>query len=73
MQLLRALPVERLDGILETLGVPPADRDAVQAKADPRRCTVCGHGYVRCRAANEKVPEDEQHEWAPDRSRSDSQ
>lgn len=72
VQLLRALPLERLDGILETIGVQPADRDAVQRKVDPRHCRVCGQGYVRCRAADSHAPEGEGHEWTPDRSRSDA-
>lgn len=70
VQFLRLHP--RLDGLLEALGVPAADREAVQHKLDTRRCTVCGSGYVRCRTVDAKAPLDERHEWTPNHSRSGS-
>lgn len=71
--ILKALPPERLAGILDTLGVPVRDVHgalAASAAGDARRCTECGNGYVRCRAIDAKAPPTERHEWKPDRSRS---
>lgn len=69
---LHTWPPEQLDKLLEALDVPREAREAAERKRDPRRCLECGHGYVRCRQLDEKVPEAERHEWRPDRSRSDA-
>lgn len=53
-------------------GAEATDNPYAAAPADPRRCTVCGHGYVRCRAIDSKAIESERHDWHADRSRSDA-
>lgn len=68
---LQSWPADERDKLLEALGVPAADRELAERRADPRRCLTCGNGYVRCRQIDEKAPESERHEWAPDRARGD--
>jgi hypothetical protein len=65
---IQTLPADRLTRVLTGLGVAPEKVDAVAHKADDRRCRVCSHGYVRCRALDAKSPDDH-HEWTPDRNR----
>ena len=56
---LRALPEQRLEGILEALGVVT---EHVAPRADPRRCLHCGKGYV----AHQKIVElGDPHAWHP--------
>lgn len=64
LHLLQALPVERLERILDALGVAP---EKVERRKDDRRCSVCGHGYPRCRAIDERAPASERHDWSPAR------
>lgn len=63
--LLATLSTERLEGILQALGITlPED---TTERRDPRRCRVCGLGYVACRRMAEKGDDD--HAWTPDRDR----
>lgn len=66
---LHAWAPEKLDKLLEALDVPVAAREERQRKIDPRRCRVCGNGYVRCRQIDEKAPEEDRHEWMPNVNR----
>lgn len=61
VQLLKALPEERLDGILEALGVLAEDREAGERKRDPRRCNYCGEKWLRHKA----LAEHDGHDWDP--------
>lgn len=70
MTLLQALPDERLHRVLSGLGIEPEKIESAGQKADARRCKVCGLGFVRCRALDEKTPADDRHPWSPDRTRS---
>lgn len=58
--LLKALPEARLARILAEL-VPEVTPQRIEAATDPRRCGICGRGYVGCRKAD--VNGD--HEWTP--------
>lgn len=60
--LLQALPEDRLERVLEALGIEPERR--AEARKDPRRCAVCGNGYLRCREIDALAPDDH-HEWSP--------
>lgn len=62
--LLQALPGQRLEAILLDLGIEPEKIAEAPGRRDKRACTVCGLGYIRCRALDEKAPYDEQHEWS---------
>lgn len=59
VNLLRALPEDRLERILAGCGVDPERMPS--RKADDRHCDVCGYGYVRCRAADPLGD----HDWTP--------
>lgn len=67
--LLEALPPERLSRVLTGLGIEPERVEAATHKPDDRRCLVCGHGWVRCRALDGKSPLEDRHEWSPDKNR----
>lgn len=70
VQLLQALPPERLERVLIGLGLAPDKVQDAAHKPDPRRCKTCSHGYVRCRQMDEKVTDPlARHEWTPDRTR----
>lgn len=69
VQLLQALPDDRLARVLTGLGLEPEKVEAAVHKPDPRRCTVCGLAFVRCRALDEKSPAEDRHPWTPDRNR----
>lgn len=64
VHLLQALPPERLERILADLGIPA---EKVEKRRDDRRCVVCGFGYFRCRATDERAPAEDRHEWQADR------
>jgi hypothetical protein len=68
--LLQALPEDRLARVLTGIGIEAEKIEERAQKADPRRCKVCGLGFVRCRALDEKAPADDRHPWSPDRTRS---
>lgn len=70
VQLLQALPEDRLERVLTGLGIAPEKVETVTHRPDYRRCKVCGLSFVRCRALDEKSPTDDQHAWTPDRNRS---
>lgn len=57
---LETLPAERLERILEDLGVPAQKREEAASRRDRRRCDVCGNGYKRCREIWEN-----DHPWTP--------
>lgn len=59
--LLQALPEDRLAHVLAEVGIEQEKRDQAAKAADPRRCDVCGLGYVRCRAADPL----NDHSWTP--------
>lgn len=61
VQLLRALPEERLDGILIALGVTA--EKAVE-KLDPRHCQICGQQWLKHKRLVE-LEGDDPHAWEP--------
>lgn len=66
VMLLEALPEQRLELILAELGVEPEKvAEASTRRKDDRRCQICGYGYLRCRAINEKAPPGSEHDWSP--------
>lgn len=62
VSLLQALPEDRLDRVLAGIGIEAGRKPKA---TDDRRCTVCGRGYVGCRAAD-RVGD---HEWSPNKRR----
>lgn len=66
---LQTLPPERFTRVLTGLGLEPEKVEGVAHKADDRRCLICSHGFVRCRSLDAKSPEDDRHDWSPDRNR----